>query len=464
MIQLPDVTVVCATTKDHGKSIEAIHKTLQHIAPKKVILFSDVLYISDVFHCYVIDRFKSVEDYNRFIFKELHKHINTSHILVIQHDGYVIDGEAWDDAFLKYDYIGAPWTYTDGRNVGNGGFSLRSTRLHQILSAEEFEYFSPEDEKICRYYRQTLEMKHGIKFAPEEVAHRFSYEMHQPKVNTFGFHNYFHYPYKKPIILKRSGATGDIIMMEPVMEALYHAGYRIILDTPFHYFNLFSNHFYSIEHLENVQNKEDVSGYRVVNLDMAYEVQPREHAISSYAKACGITIENRNPRLIFNKSQSLLDNYVVFHTDDTDMHHRNVHGMDWNALAEELQRRGYLVLRVGTGNGAGGTKVNTNNLAMLGWIIAGAKFFIGIDSGPGQIAVATGVKSFLFFGSVDPKLRYFNFENIFSIQNPCPIGKSGCYHEVISTTGQDCQHNITSPGCITHKTGNIIIYILNRIS
>jgi hypothetical protein len=459
MTPLPDVTVVAITTKDYGKTIEAIHKTLQQIKPAKVILFTDVVYMDDAWQNIVIDRFKSVADYNHFVFKMLWRFIETSHVLVIQHDGFVINGSAWDDDFLNYDYIGAKWDYTDGRNVGNGGFSLRSRRLHSILMSDEFEFFSPEDEKICRYYRQTLEMKYGIKFATEDVADKFSYELHKPIQPTFGFHNYFHQRYREPIILRRTGAMGDVLMMEPLMEELHNMGYRVILDTQPRYFNLFGYHYFPIELLSNIYANENTSDYRVVNLDMAYEVVPKQLVSLAYAQACGITLKPRNSRLNFKngpESMPLFDKYILLHTDDTAMPHRNVHGVDWERVAEMLEDLGWLVLRVGHGNGKGGVRVNAHNENMLAWIVAGAHYFIGPDSGVAQIAVACGVKSMIFFGSVNPQFRYVLDDTIVPIQNLCPQLKDGCYHNVISVIGQDCVVDKETPPCIMHSTLHII--------
>jgi len=83
-----------------------------------------------------IPRIASRAEYSRFVIKELGRHFRTSHLLVIQWDGYVINGKAWQEAFLEYDYIGAPWGFhTDQHRVGNGGFSLRSRRLFDAASA-----------------------------------------------------------------------------------------------------------------------------------------------------------------------------------------------------------------------------------------------------------------------------------------------------------------------------------------
>ena len=48
-------------------------------------------------------------EYNIFVVKELPKHIESDYALVMNHDGYIVNTDAWTDDFLKYDYIGAPW-------------------------------------------------------------------------------------------------------------------------------------------------------------------------------------------------------------------------------------------------------------------------------------------------------------------------------------------------------------------
>lgn len=457
-IYLPQVTMIAITDRDYGNTIDAIIKSQKLIKPARTILFADVYFENPLFECIVIDPLRSARKYNEFVVWQLGKYpIDTSHILLIQYDGYVLDASAWDDEYLNYDYIGAPWCYTDGRNVGNGGFSMRSKRLQDVLATDpKIELGSPEDEIICRYYRNYLETTHGIKYAPEALAHKFSYEMHPPRQRTFGFHNSLHPKYREPIIIKRNHAMGDIIMAEPVMEYFYNKGYRVILDTLPHFYNLFSRHFYPIEHTQFL--REDLSGARIINLDMAYEVNPKQLALKSYFQAAGVTdYVLRNPRLAFtpSKETKLFDKYAVIHINRTDMPHRNISmvtSYDWTAIKNFLQNRGYLVLQIGGDDVA--TKINTPNENMLAYIIAGADLFIGSDSGCAHIAVACGVKSAIFFGSVKPEYRYPDMSNIVAIQQPCQL--AGCYHEVVGTRGQDCQINVDLPPCTKHSAREVI--------
>ena len=124
--------------------------------------------------------------------KDLLRHVETEHVLLIQWDGYVVNPEAWRDDFLDHDYIGARWGFhEDAHCVGNGGFSLRSRRLLEALQDPAIDRFEPEDEMICRHYRPMLESRYGMRFAPPEVADRFSFETTYPQGRPLGFHGLF---------------------------------------------------------------------------------------------------------------------------------------------------------------------------------------------------------------------------------------------------------------------------------
>jgi len=135
-----------------------------------------------------IDPITSREAFSRFMLQDLVGHIRTAHALCVQWDGFVLDGEAWDPAFLDYDYIGAVWPHLSAPyNVGNGGFSLRSRRLMEACRQLPFDGSEGEDVFIGRTCRARLE-EDGLRFAPEAVALRFAYERTRPTGREFGFH------------------------------------------------------------------------------------------------------------------------------------------------------------------------------------------------------------------------------------------------------------------------------------
>jgi len=154
---------------------------------KKYFDFGDEIFITD-------PQINSRQTYSKFILQELHKHIHTDFVLIVQWDGFIINPDAWNNQFLDYDYIGAVWHWhPKGKRVGNGGFSLRSKKLCELTAKPEFIYMDQnEDDLICHVNRDFLE-SHGIKFAPEEIARYFSFERELSNIKTFGFHGDFNF-------------------------------------------------------------------------------------------------------------------------------------------------------------------------------------------------------------------------------------------------------------------------------
>ncbi len=191
MIKLPNVTLICIDCVNHASAIKAIFKSIEQIEFGKVKFLTDKLLFSEKFETIIIDKINSKQEYSKFVLTKLNEYIDTDFILIIQYDGYVINPNLWKDYFLNFDYIGAPWWYEDGYNVGNGGFSLRSKKLlNSLPDNPNLEW--PEDHYICRLISNELKEYFHIKFAPESIAKLFSYEPNPKhpefKNNSFGFH------------------------------------------------------------------------------------------------------------------------------------------------------------------------------------------------------------------------------------------------------------------------------------
>lgn len=141
-----------------------------------------------------IQQLTSSQAYSEFLCKRLADYIGTTHCLIVQWDGHVLDPEHWDPAFLSYDFIGASWPqFSDDHDVGNGGFSLRSKALLLACQSSCFETCHPEDVMIGRTFRPWLEAQ-GLRFAPRELADRFSAERAGNPLSTFGYHGVWHMP------------------------------------------------------------------------------------------------------------------------------------------------------------------------------------------------------------------------------------------------------------------------------
>jgi hypothetical protein len=190
---LADVTLVAVSSVALSATIEALRASMAQADFGRVLLLSDQppSEAAPGIEWVAINRLRSRAEYSHFILRDLARHVSTGHALCVQWDGYVVNGAAWQEDFLTYDYIGAVWPqFTDGHRVGNGGFSLRSRRLLEACKDLPFDGEQAEDIVIARTNRAHLEQA-GMCFAPEEVADEFAYERRAPTGREFGFHGAF---------------------------------------------------------------------------------------------------------------------------------------------------------------------------------------------------------------------------------------------------------------------------------
>jgi hypothetical protein len=216
-LQLPRVTLILVTGVDVDSAIRALKYSsasidfgaVKLITPSNLGREQKGITVERPFE----SRLDSINEYSRYCIYELWRHVDTDYCLVVQADGYVTNPRLWEEAFFDYDFIGAPWpvsqrAYIDPfgvhQRVGNGGFSLRSKKLLEVPLSSEVpwevnsgEFYRhmdagsyAEDGNICVHNRH-IYVEAGCKFAPLEVAIRFSREHAIPEFNglpTFGFH------------------------------------------------------------------------------------------------------------------------------------------------------------------------------------------------------------------------------------------------------------------------------------
>lgn len=460
---LSNVTLVCVDCSRHAEALAAIRKSMTECDFASVKFLTDRKFHFKDIDIVTIPSIRSKEEYSEFIIKQLNKHFDTEFVLLIQHDGYVLNGKSWREDFLNYDYIGSPWLYTDGKNVGNGGFSLRSKKLQDILAKDDFIFASdPEDQAIGRLYRDYLVKKYDIKFPDEDLADRFAFELRTPMYDTFGFHGRFHKPFQKTVVIKRSAAMGDVILVEPVLHHFHKRGYRVVLDTPEQFYMLFVNHYFPVHHISKVDGRllPEAEHY---NLDMAYEALPKQNRLLSYYQFCGIVDgEMRSPKLSvgFSLSQQtkLFSKYCIIHLEGIRQSGRNVFGVDWENVVANIQARGYSVFQVGKRNVPlvkNAIYLNTMNENFLCYAVGSADFFIGIDSGVSHVASAFNVPSILFFGNTNPKIVHADLSNKV-ILTKIVCEKPYCWHEQIGVESNECYIDSQLPPCARYNTKEVL--------
>lgn len=186
------ITLVAIDFKWHDLTRYAIEHTLKHVDVADIITISDVEIMSPA-RSIIRSPVANMAEYAAIMLKDIAEHVTTDHALYVQWDGMANNSRLWTNEYLKYDYIGAPWPWEpEGRNVGNGGFSLRSRRLldacaDNIIQISEKRQYTAEDAAIGIDHRPYLEKTHGIRYAPTGIARQFSYEF-GPSRDSFGFH------------------------------------------------------------------------------------------------------------------------------------------------------------------------------------------------------------------------------------------------------------------------------------
>jgi hypothetical protein len=255
------------------------------------------------------------------------------------------------------------------------------------------------------------------------------------------------------VYLVRKRALGDVLWIEPVIRQLSVRYKKVIVHTKYNV--LFNNY-----PLKNVFFKERFNFFekilsrlsilpgilpRFISLDMAYEKRPKMHLLNAYQLQADLPLTTEYPKIYLSdeeKNQSLSEakNYVILHNESfSDKNFRKIYGIDWNALIERLNNKGFSVIQIGKNpihlKNAMHISTSVREIMVL---INKSKFFLGIDSGPSHIAATIGKPSLIFFGAVNPDFRHFR--NLFKghiLQQACEF--AGCYHETNDIKNLECR-------------------------
>jgi hypothetical protein len=136
--------------------------------------------------------------YSTFMMHCLYAFIDTEFCLVVQDDGWVLDGNNWKEDYYNYDYIGGithaglvgnelhlGFNWVDKKDpivVQNGGFSLRSRRFleapnqHGVaqMFSMNMDLWNEDVQLSCLHH--SLFTNLGYKIAPKEISKEFAIE------------------------------------------------------------------------------------------------------------------------------------------------------------------------------------------------------------------------------------------------------------------------------------------------
>lgn len=111
MLELPNVTLAAMTSVKLYETVKALEYSTQGIHFGEVVLITHrkPLFLPKGITYRHTDKLTDIDCFNYKIAYELGDYIHTDYVLLVHYDGFVVHPEKWQDEFLKYDYIGAPW-------------------------------------------------------------------------------------------------------------------------------------------------------------------------------------------------------------------------------------------------------------------------------------------------------------------------------------------------------------------
>jgi len=219
MLKLPDVTILALGSTQVKENLMALKMSTKKIdfGAVKFISHEEPKNLPEGITYEKFNDFENIsyKEFSYYCIYKLVEHVDTKYMLMIHPDGFVINPDLWSEDFLEWDYIGAVWPFRNDafidpfgnhQRVGNGGFTLRSRKVLEVPQIEDIPFevnegtfykhmnagAYNEDGNICVHNRHLFK-KHGVKFAPVDVAVRFSQELPVPEatgIKPFGFHRY----------------------------------------------------------------------------------------------------------------------------------------------------------------------------------------------------------------------------------------------------------------------------------
>lgn len=210
------------------------------------------------------------------------------------------------------------------------------------------------------------------------------------------------------ILVRRRAALGDVIMITGVIRELRNR-FNCVIDVATEFPNVFDNN-PNVKAIWHTSAMPDPAAYDIyINLDDCYEHNPINHYLDSYFyRAFGSTaIVNKQPELFVNEMDidvvnqffetNCIDEYIVVHIRQWYWPLKNMALDTWYAVFEKLfeRRTDFKVVCVGSVQDGylehplfvdARDQLNVQQQRLL---MDHARCFVGIDSGPYHIAVAS---------------------------------------------------------------------------
>lgn len=178
-LQLPSVTLMCIDCIDAVRAQRVLERCKEKADFGAIKLLTSLS--TDYPHTEIMP-LNSLVAYSIFMLTRVHEYIDTPHVLIVQRDGFILNPGSFDVRWLELDYIGPLFVQYD--KVGSGGFSLRTKKLMQHVSAMMPKWDGTQEQadhiqSRVSYYEDGVICLHnsinkGFKIATLEQAANFS--------------------------------------------------------------------------------------------------------------------------------------------------------------------------------------------------------------------------------------------------------------------------------------------------
>ncbi len=325
-------------------------------------------------------------------------------------------------------------------------------RKHGLFDPALKWAYGEDSDLSLRMREKGYTLHHADFILQHEVA---ATSKHVPEVrkNTAANHQYLinrwsHYlkcrKMDYPIVVKRAGAYGDVLLTTPIIRALRE---RYPL-SPIWVETVCPQIFTHNPHVANLQTRIATGfDHRIFNLNGSYEATPARHFVLAYAEKCGLSaIDDRTelyiPEIDHQKAARLMPDgtrWVAMHCGPSTWRSKEWPVERFSAVSAYLQSEGFKIVLVGS---AGGKHVQHDldergqtTIQGMGAIIKRAQLFIGLDSLPLHVAQCVGTPVIGLFGITDPKYILTSGSPSFSVCGTTP--SFGQRHRVANQTHVD---------------------------
>lgn len=319
------------------------------------------------------------------------------------------------------------------------------------LRVRELGYTIHQADFAIRHHRATTSKRvvgiEAVKAANHEVMKKRW--AHYAKVRTMDY----------PIHIKRAGATGDVLLITPIVRALAQQRPNCPISIETSIPSIFRGNPYIAKASKSlIPNSRAL----VIDLNMAYEKRPHRHYVDGYAQEAGISHYTLKTDLFVNRMERQhaekrlgLGRCCAIHPGPTAWPGRDWKESRWQEVIDHLHASGWKTVLVGAKHYSLVADMDlrgkTNTIHELAAILAACRLFVGIDSFPMHCAQAVGTPIVPLFGCSLPQFVLTHGSRAFPV-----VGHSTCVgqrHREIGKTfvscSGECMDSITSDAVIS---------------